>query len=192
MSRMFEPQMNADDAEESQSLPISEPQPAPADQPWLGRSPEFAKAGGTGSPWSRQDSTIFRASPWAISAASTMLRPSATSPGTSGLVATYPPSSNGSTCSRIVTSFIDPNDIIPRPGIQAAWLPLEQSREPRMNADARRWGQKSPCCNPHSAIRNLQCLPMPRMFEPQMNSDGHTDHAEEMQNAQAPLPVPPV
>ena len=42
----------------------------------------------SGSPCSRQDSAIFLARPCAISTVSTMLRPSATNPGTSGLVAT--------------------------------------------------------------------------------------------------------
>jgi hypothetical protein len=48
-------------------------------------------AGGSGSPCSRQDSTIFRARLCAISMVSERLRPSATSPGTSGLVPKYRP-----------------------------------------------------------------------------------------------------
>ena len=63
-------------------------------------------AGGTGSPWSRHDSTICRVSFCAISATSTRLRPSATSPGTSGLVATKPPSARGSMCKRTADSLI--------------------------------------------------------------------------------------
>ena len=43
--------------------------------------------GGNGSPCSRHDSAIFLARPCEISTVSTMLRPSATNPGTSGLVA---------------------------------------------------------------------------------------------------------
>jgi len=52
--------------------------------PWANGDSE----GGNGSPCSRQDSAIFRTNPWAISTASTTLRPSATRPGTSLLVAT--------------------------------------------------------------------------------------------------------
>ena len=47
-------------------------------------------------------SKILRASPWAISVASAMLRPSATSPGTSTLVAKNLPPASFSTWSRIV------------------------------------------------------------------------------------------
>src|SRR3990172_1776163 len=66
----------------------------------------FARAGGSGSPCSRHDSAILRAKPWASSTVSVMLRPSATSPGTSGLVATYPPSSSGSILRRIIPSLM--------------------------------------------------------------------------------------
>ena len=54
----------------------------------------WASAGGNGSSCSAHDSAIFRASPWAISVASATLRPSATRPGTSMLVArNVPPAS---------------------------------------------------------------------------------------------------
>src|SRR5271170_3009811 len=46
----------------------------------------FRNIGGSGSPCSRQDSTILRARPCAISTVSATLRPSVTRPGTSGLV----------------------------------------------------------------------------------------------------------
>src|SRR5690348_3731990 len=46
----------------------------------------LANTAGRGSPCSRQDSTILRARPCAISTVSATLRPSATNPGTSGLV----------------------------------------------------------------------------------------------------------
>src|SRR4051812_43276367 len=65
-----------------------------------------ANAGGSGSPCSKQDSAILRATSRAISITSKMERPSASNPGTSGLVARYPPSSNGSTCNRMVASDI--------------------------------------------------------------------------------------
>jgi hypothetical protein len=64
----------------------------------------FRKIGGSGSPFSRQDSTIFLASPCAISTVSATLRPSATRPGTSGLVPRYRPFSKLSTRTRIPTS----------------------------------------------------------------------------------------
>src|SRR6266571_822187 len=60
--------------------------------------------GGSGSPCSRQDSTILRATPCAISTVSEMLRPSATSPGTSGLVAKLRPFFRPSTRTRIAAS----------------------------------------------------------------------------------------
>ncbi len=69
-------------------------------------SGSVANAPGSGSPCSRHDSAILRTRPCAISAASVTLRPSATRPGTSGLVARKPPSSNGSIWSRIADSFI--------------------------------------------------------------------------------------
>src|SRR4029078_4363190 len=69
-------------------------------------SSKLVRAGGNGSPCSRQLSAIARATSRAISASSTRLRPSTTSPGTSGLVATNPPSSKGSTCNRIAASLI--------------------------------------------------------------------------------------
>ncbi len=46
----------------------------------------LAKTGGKRSPCSMQDSTILRVNPWAISAASVMVLPSATKPCTSALV----------------------------------------------------------------------------------------------------------
>ena len=69
-------------------------------------STRSARAGGRGSPCSMQDSAILRASPWAISAVSATLRPSATSPGTSTLVARKPPPGSFSMRRRIVVSFI--------------------------------------------------------------------------------------
>ena len=59
--------------------------------------PRQASAGGNGSPCSMHDSAIFRASPWAISVASATLRPSATKPGTSTLVARNRPPASSST-----------------------------------------------------------------------------------------------
>lgn len=73
-----------------------------------GLSASGCSAGGTGSPCSTHDSKILRASPCAISVASTTDRPSATRPGTSGLVATNAPSSTGSMCSRMATSATMP------------------------------------------------------------------------------------
>src|SRR5439155_19360689 len=67
---------------------------------------EARKDRGSGSPCSKQDSTILRVSPCAISTVSVTLRPSATRPGTSGLLATYPPSFRASTCKRIATSSV--------------------------------------------------------------------------------------
>lgn len=71
---------------------------------WGSRS-ALTKTGGRGSPCSRQESTILRPSAWAISTASVTLRPSATKPGTSGLVARKPPSSRALTRSLMATSL---------------------------------------------------------------------------------------
>ena len=62
------------------------------------------KAAGNGSPCSRQDSTIFRARLCAISMVSDRLRPSATSPGTSGLVPKNRPPFRDCTRTRMATS----------------------------------------------------------------------------------------
>lgn len=69
---------------------------------WVSGSSRRVSAGGNGSPCAMQDSAIFRARPWAISMASATVRPSATRPGTSTLVARKPPAASFSMRSRSV------------------------------------------------------------------------------------------